>query len=124
MAVTLWAEVPAAAVITNHSKHRLFPGCRKFQEVGFFSIRQPVLVVFVAIEVATQAACLALVVSRDSDSNLEEQVVGHPQAKVGCNDIVVAFFVDLHLSFIEVEGDGCGNAVQLENTKKQVICVK
>lgn len=99
---TFRAEVATAAIFTDNITHRHFPCCSKRPEVlCHVSIRQLELIVFVAIKIATQAAGFASVVSRYCDSDVIDQIICYPQAKVGHNDIISPLLINRHCTVEE-----------------------
>lgn len=87
--VTFGALVATAAIFTDRSRHGHFPRCAKGLEVlGHVSTRQLELICFVIVKIATQTTGSANVVSRDSDSDVVDQIIRDPQAKVCHNDVI------------------------------------
>lgn len=87
--VTFGAKVTAASVFTDHSGDGHFPRhAERLQVLGYVSIWQLELICCVIVEISTQAAGFAPVVSGDRDSDVVDQIICDPQAKVGHNDII------------------------------------
>ena len=59
------------------------------------------------------------VVAGYGDGDVVDHVIGHPEAEVGEDDIVITLLVNLDLFLVEVKGNRGQDTVELEKNKQK-----